>query len=328
MFSKDPSELVRKEKFDNEEISRSIRLALAAELDAINFYLQQSRLMPEGPFKKVHEDIAKEEVTHFGEFLRLLHEYEPHDFDRIDAGWNEASGLLGSQPAFLKMDSNKRNISPDSEKEKTSGEYLKEGLRTIRWDESGVLLPGNKDTIAPFEKISMEFKLEKGMKEIYRNLLIRKQEDEYRSIIEKYIYEDSKISLTNRSTKIKSEKSDASGIISSVLKALKILSDHNFDSDLETQVSFSVYEILMTVMNGNENLYKSVRRILHRIRLNPNLSGKKLIVFRKDMFAVAVKKAPELHKISEDVDSINYGIYGWILPLLLDENASVLIEFK
>ncbi len=328
MFSKDPSELVRKEKFDNEEISRSIRLALAAELDAINFYLQQSRLMPEGPFKKVHEDIAKEEITHFGEFLRLLHEYEPQDFDRIDAGWNEASGLLGSQPAFLKMDSNKRNISPDSEKEKTSGEYLKEGLRTIRWDESGVLLPGNKDTIAPFEKISMEFKLEKGMKEIYRNLLIRKQEDEYRSIIEKYIYEDSKISLTNRSTKIKSEKSDASGIISSVLKALKILSDHNFDSDLETQVSFSVYEILMTVMNGNENLYKSVCRILHRIRLNPNLSGKKLIVFRKDMFTVAVKKAPELHKISEDVDSINYGIYGWILPLLLDENASVLIEFK
>jgi rubrerythrin len=328
MFSKDPSELVRKEKFDNEEISRSIRLALAAELDAINFYLQQSRLMPEGPFKKVHEDIAKEEVTHFGEFLRLLHEYEPHDFDRIDAGWNEASGLLGSHPAFLKMDSNKRNISPDSEKEKTSGEYLKECLRTIRWDESGVLLPGNKDTIAPFEKISMEFKLEKGMKEIYRNLLIRKQEDEYRSIIEKYIYEDSKISLTNRSTTIRSEKSDASGIISSVLKALKILSDHNFDSDLETQVSFSVYEILMTVMNGNENLYKSVCRILHRIRLNPNLSGKKLIVFRKDMFTVAVKKAPELHKISEDVDSINYGIYGWILPLLLDENASVLIEFK
>ena len=328
MFSKDPSELVRKEKFDNEEISRSIRLALAAELDAINFYLQQSRLMPEGPFKKVHEDIAKEEVTHFGEFLRLLHEYEPQDFDRIDAGWNEASGLLGSQPAFLKMDSNKRNISPDSEKEKTSGEYLMEDLRTIRWDESGVLLPGNKDTIAPFEKISMEFKLEKGMKEIYRNLLIRKQEDEYRSIIEKYIYEDSKISLTNRSTKIRSEKSDASGIISSVLKALKILSDHNFDSDLETQVSFSVYEILMTVMNGNENLYKSVCRILHRIRLNPNLSGKKLIVFRKDMFTVAVKKAPELHKISEDVDSINYGIYGWILPLLLDENASVLIEFK
>ena len=41
------------------------------------------------------------------------------------------------------MDSNKRNISPDSEKEKTSGEYLKEGLRTIRWDESGVLLPEN-----------------------------------------------------------------------------------------------------------------------------------------------------------------------------------------
>ena len=328
MFSKDPSELVRKEKLDDEEISRSIRLALAAELDAVNFYLQQSRLMPDGPFKKVHEDIAKEEVTHFGEFLRLLHEYEPMDFDRINAGWNEASDMLGSRPSFLKTGSGERKVSDGKQTEDSSGEYLMEGLRTMQWDESGLLLPGNKETIAPFEKISMEFKVEKGMKEIYKDILIRKQEDEYRSIIEKFIYEDSKIALTNRSTKIRSEKSDSSGVISSVLKALKMLSDHNYDSDLVTHVSFSMYETLMTTTNGSESLYRSVRRILHRIGLNPSLSGKKMVVFRKDMFTVAVKKAPELHKISEDVDSINYGIYGWVLPLLLDENASVLIEFK
>ncbi len=52
MFSKDPSELVRKEPFDREETVRSIRLAMAAEIDAINFYLQQARHIPEGPFKQ------------------------------------------------------------------------------------------------------------------------------------------------------------------------------------------------------------------------------------------------------------------------------------
>lgn len=87
MFSKDPSELQRKEKMNDEEISRSIRLALAAELDAVNFYLQQSSILPEGSFRKVHEDIAREEVAHFGEFLRLLYEHEPGDFEKINEGW-------------------------------------------------------------------------------------------------------------------------------------------------------------------------------------------------------------------------------------------------
>ena len=100
MFSKDPSELVRKEKMDDEETVRSIRLALVAELDAVNFYLQQSKVMPDGPFKKVHEDIAKEEVTHFGEFMRLLYQYAPEDFRKIREGWAEASALLGESAEF------------------------------------------------------------------------------------------------------------------------------------------------------------------------------------------------------------------------------------
>ena len=101
MFSKDPSELTRKDKMDNEEIGRAIRLSLAAELDAINFYMQQSKIMPDGSFKAVHEDIAKEEVTHFGEFMRLLYEYAPEDFAKIKAGWNEASRLLSSSNTVL-----------------------------------------------------------------------------------------------------------------------------------------------------------------------------------------------------------------------------------
>lgn len=99
VFSKDPGELSRKEKMSPEEITRSIRLALAAELDAINFYEQQSSLIPDGAFKKAHEDIAKEEITHFGEFMRLLYEHEPEEFGKMKEGWDEASGLLSTGDA-------------------------------------------------------------------------------------------------------------------------------------------------------------------------------------------------------------------------------------
>ncbi|EQD30094.1 Linocin_M18 bacteriocin protein [mine drainage metagenome] len=104
MFSKDPSELIRKETMDNEEIGRAIQLSLVAELDAINFYMQQSKIMPEGSFKAVHEDIAKEEVAHFGEFMRLLFEYAPEDFAKIKQGWKEASGMLSSSDTIDFMD--------------------------------------------------------------------------------------------------------------------------------------------------------------------------------------------------------------------------------
>ncbi|MCY0882401.1 MAG: ferritin, partial [Acidianus infernus] len=62
MFSSDPSMITRKEKMDKEEEARALRGALMAELDAINYYLQQGRLFSEEFIKKVHEDIAKEEM--------------------------------------------------------------------------------------------------------------------------------------------------------------------------------------------------------------------------------------------------------------------------
>lgn len=44
MFSSDPSVQARKEKLDKEEEVRALRGALMAELDAINYYLQQGKL--------------------------------------------------------------------------------------------------------------------------------------------------------------------------------------------------------------------------------------------------------------------------------------------
>jgi len=101
MFSTDPSVNVRKEKMDQEEMIRAIRGALAAEIDAINYYLQQGKLFSDEFVKKVHDDIAKEEMTHFGEFLRLLYHLSREEFNYILKGWNEASKLIKLRKVML-----------------------------------------------------------------------------------------------------------------------------------------------------------------------------------------------------------------------------------
>jgi rubrerythrin len=100
MFSTDPPIIMRKEKMDKEDMIRAVRGALAAEIDAINYYLQQGKLFSDEFVKKVHDDIAKEEMTHFGEFLRLLYHLNKEEFDYIVKGLNEASKLIGENVEF------------------------------------------------------------------------------------------------------------------------------------------------------------------------------------------------------------------------------------
>ncbi len=66
-----------------------------AELDAINLYLQLSRLIDDERVRRVFEDIAKEEKTHFGEFLTLLKSYDPEQVERLKAGSAEVGELTG-----------------------------------------------------------------------------------------------------------------------------------------------------------------------------------------------------------------------------------------
>jgi Uncharacterized conserved protein len=324
MFSKDPSELTRKEKFDSEEIGRSIRLALAAELDAINFYMQQSKLMPEGAFKKVHEDIAKEEVTHFGEFLRLMHEYVPEDFEKIRGGWDEASAMLGSNPDVLP--SHSRHAAPSADS--SQNELLPSGLHYYPWNENGLLLPGKTGKIVPFEKVELEFTVQKDMNDIYKKLYIERKEREYESLIEEYVYEESKFSLRNASSKLSGTKADAESIFTIFQKALSMLYSKNFDRGLVAHVSMELHAKLVSTTLGNESLYKIVTRLIPSLSINHSLKGSTLIIFQENVFRVAINKPPKMHMISETMEIMNYGISAWILPLLLEPEASVVVEFK
>ncbi len=91
-MSKNPLDLVTK-KFTREEMIEALRLAIIAELDAINLYRQFARTIDDEKVKKVFEDIAKEEKTHVGEFLALLKMLDPEQVKELEAGEKEVKEL-------------------------------------------------------------------------------------------------------------------------------------------------------------------------------------------------------------------------------------------
>lgn len=66
--------LVPERKLTNEELIRALRLDLAAEEEAIHLYTAQAEATTNRLAEAVLRDIADEERTHAGEFLRLIRE--------------------------------------------------------------------------------------------------------------------------------------------------------------------------------------------------------------------------------------------------------------
>lgn len=76
-----------------------MRLAIIAELDAINLYLQLARSIDDENVRKVFEDVADEEKTHFGEFLALLKALDPKQAEELEKGALEVRELTGTGEA-------------------------------------------------------------------------------------------------------------------------------------------------------------------------------------------------------------------------------------
>ncbi|MEM0246768.1 MAG: family 1 encapsulin nanocompartment shell protein [Desulfurococcaceae archaeon] len=94
-MSKNPLDLVPGKKLSREEVVEALRLSIIAELDAINLYLQLSRAVDDERFRKVFEDIAREEKTHVGEFLALLKHLDPEQVEELRKGEEEVKELAG-----------------------------------------------------------------------------------------------------------------------------------------------------------------------------------------------------------------------------------------
>ncbi len=93
MMSKIPIML---EKIDGKNIDKEIlRVAIIAELDAINLYEQMASLTNDENLKAILLDIAKEEKTHVGEFQTLLLKLDAEQVEELKKGEEEVNEIFG-----------------------------------------------------------------------------------------------------------------------------------------------------------------------------------------------------------------------------------------
>jgi len=93
MLSKTPIEL---SKIGKRELNMEIlRLAIIAELDAINLYEQLAAHTDDANMKKVLLDVAGEEKTHMGEFQAMLLKIDEEQTRELDKGKEEVKQVTG-----------------------------------------------------------------------------------------------------------------------------------------------------------------------------------------------------------------------------------------
>lgn len=89
-------------KLTNEELIRAIRFSIAAEYEAIQFYIQLAESTDDELTKKVMRDIADEEIIHAGEFLRLLEHLNPQEKRLYDEGYREVEEMVNEMKKMEK----------------------------------------------------------------------------------------------------------------------------------------------------------------------------------------------------------------------------------
>ncbi len=80
-------------KMTPREITRAIRMALAAEQEAVHLYEAMADATDNPLAAAVLQDIADEERVHAGEFQKLLAILVPDEADRLDQGAREVEEM-------------------------------------------------------------------------------------------------------------------------------------------------------------------------------------------------------------------------------------------
>jgi len=94
-MSKIPIDLKNMEGKDIEK--EVLRVAIIAELDAINLYEQMAAMVKDEGIKAVLKDVADEEKTHVGEFLTLLLKLDEKQVEEMEKGSKEVEEILGGE---------------------------------------------------------------------------------------------------------------------------------------------------------------------------------------------------------------------------------------
>ncbi len=81
-------------KVTRQELVRAVRYSIAAEYEAIQFYMQLAESTHSKEARAVLVDIANEEREHVGEFLALLKQLEPEEEKFYREGEEEAREIF------------------------------------------------------------------------------------------------------------------------------------------------------------------------------------------------------------------------------------------
>lgn len=87
------SGMIPDRKLTARELSRSLRLALASEEEAIHLYEALADVTDHKLAKAVFQDVANEEREHVGEFQRLLNILMPEEADFMAHGAEEVDKM-------------------------------------------------------------------------------------------------------------------------------------------------------------------------------------------------------------------------------------------
>ena len=83
------------EKVNKDNLDKEImRMAVIAELDAVNLYKQMANLTGNENLKKVLLEVAREEKTHVGEFHAMLLKADKEQEREMTAGKAEVDELI------------------------------------------------------------------------------------------------------------------------------------------------------------------------------------------------------------------------------------------
>ncbi len=81
-------------KLSKDELIRAIRFDVAAEYEAVQFYVQQMAATDDKITLAVLKDITEEELKHAGQFLRLLEHLSPDDDLKLKHGYEETDNMI------------------------------------------------------------------------------------------------------------------------------------------------------------------------------------------------------------------------------------------
>ena len=92
------------EQFTDRELTRAIRDAIIAELEAVKQYETVVDATSNDKVKKVLQDIANEEKVHVGELQKLLADLLPDEKEHLEKGEKEVEDKTGEEAEAVEIE--------------------------------------------------------------------------------------------------------------------------------------------------------------------------------------------------------------------------------